>query len=302
MIRILASDGMEQSAALELERLGCEVVQQFYAPEDLLAQVREFDALVVRSATKVRVPAIDSALETGRLKVIIRGGVGIDNIDAAYAREKGIEVRNTPSASSASVAELAIGHMFCLARHIHEANVTMRQGKWEKKKYDGIELAGKTLGLIGLGRIGRCVAAMASALGMNVIYTNRTGHKPENEPFRYMELDKLLAESDFISLHMPKAEKPLITSAEIAKMKDGVYLVNTARGNLIDESDLIAALDSGKVAAAAIDVYAEEPTKNEKLYTHPKISLTPHIGAQTAEAQTRIGEEVVAIIKAKFGL
>lgn len=300
MIRILASDGMEQSAALELERLGCEVVQQFYAPEDLLAQVREFDALVVRSATKVRVPAIDSALETGRLKVIIRGGVGIDNIDAAYAREKGIEVRNTPSASSASVAELAIGHMFCLARHIHEANVTMRQGKWEKKKYDGIELAGKTLGLIGLGRIGRCVAAMASALGMNVIYTNRTGHKPENEPFRYMELDKLLAESDFISLHMPKAEKPLITSAEIAKMKDGVYLVNTARGNLIDESDLIAALDSGKVAAAAIDVYAEEPTKNEKLYTHPKISLTPHIGAQTAEAQTRIGEEVVAIIKAKF--
>lgn len=302
MIRILASDGMEQSAALELERLGCEVVQQFYAPEDLLLQVREFDALVVRSATKVRVPAIDSALETGRLKVIIRGGVGIDNIDAAYAREKGIEVRNTPSASSASVAELAIGHMFCLARHIHEANVTMRQGKWEKKKYDGIELAGKTLGLIGLGRIGRCVAAMASALGMNVIYTNRTGHKPENEPFRYMELDKLLAESDFISLHMPKAEKPLITSAEIAKMKDGVYLVNTARGNLIDESDLIAALDSGKVAAAAIDVYAEEPTKNERLYTHPKISLTPHIGAQTAEAQTRIGEEVVAIIKAKFGL
>ena len=302
MIRILASDGIEKSAAAALEKLGCEVVEQFYPEEELKQQVKKFDALVVRSATKVRVPVIDEALETGQLKIIIRGGVGIDNIDAAYAREKGIDVFNTPNASSASVAELAVGHMFCLARHLHKANVTMREGKWEKKSYDGVELSGKTLGLYGFGRIAKCTAAMASALGMDVIYTNKSGHKPENEPYRYVTADELFAKSDFISLHMPKADKPVITAAEIAKMKDGVYIVNTARGDLIAENDLLDALDSGKVAGAGIDVYIEEPTKNERLYTHPNISLTPHIGAQTPEAQTRIGAEIVTIIKAKFNI
>jgi D-3-phosphoglycerate dehydrogenase len=302
MIRILASDGIEKQAAAALEKLGCEVVQQFYEPDELNKQVKEFDALVVRSATKVRQPAIDAALETGRLKIVIRGGVGIDNIDAPYAREKGIEVRNTPNASSASVAEIAIGHMFCLARHIHKANVTMREGKWEKKNYDGIELAGKTLGLIGMGRIAKCTANMAKALGMNVIYTNRSGHRPENEPFSYVTLDELLAKSDFISLHIPHADKPVISASEIAKMKDGVYIINTARGGMVVESDLLDALDSGKVSGAGIDVFAEEPTKNERLYTHPNISMTPHTGAQTAEAQTRIGAEIVSIIQEKFNL
>ena len=300
MIRILASDGMEKSASSKLISLGYEVVEQFYEPDALKEQVKEFDVLIVRSATKVRAPIIDAALETGRLKLIIRGGVGVDNIDVDYARSKGINVRNTPNASSASVAELAIGHMFCLARHIHKANVTMREGKWEKKKYDGIELAGKTLGLIGFGRIGRLTGEAAKALGMKVIYTNRSGHKPENEPFTFVSLEELLKTSDFISLHMPSADKPVLGKDEIAKMKDGAYIINTARGNLISEDVLLEALNSGKIAGAAIDVFAEEPTKNEALYTHPLISLTPHIGASTVEAQERIGEETVAIVLAQF--
>jgi len=291
---------MEESAVKKLTGLGYEVTEQFFEPDELKEQIKEYDALIVRSATKVRGPIIDAALETGRLKLIIRGGVGVDNIDVEYARSKGVAVKNTPNASSDSVAELTIGHLFCLARHIHQANVTMRQGKWEKKKYDGVELSGKTLGLIGFGRIGRCVAERAAALGMNVIYTNRTGYKPENEPFKYCELECLLKASDFISLHMPKADKPVIGKDEIAMLKKGAYLVNTSRGNLIQEDALIEALDSGKVAGAALDVFAEEPTKNEALYKHPLISLTPHIGASTFEAQERIGEETVAHIQAMF--
>ena len=202
MIRILSTDGIESSAAKALTDLGFELVQQFYNENELPARAAEFDVIIVRSATKIRKPVIDAA--AGRLKLIIRGGVGIDNIDADYAREKGIEVQNTPLASNASVAELAIGHMFSLARFIYDANVTMREGKWEKKRYEGTELCGKTLGLIGMGRIGRCVAKLAGAIGMKVIYTNRSGPLPENEPFVYAPLEELLAKADFISLHTPK--------------------------------------------------------------------------------------------------
>jgi D-3-phosphoglycerate dehydrogenase len=278
------------------------LTERFYEPDELAWQVKDYDALIVRSATKVREPVIDAALETGRLKLIIRGGVGTDNIDVAYARDKGIEVRNTPNASSASVAELAIAHLFTLARHIHEANVTMREGRWEKKAYKGIELAGKTLGLVGFGRIGRVVADKASALGMTVVYTNRSGHKPENEPYRRVTMDDLLASSDFISLHMPKSDGHVITAAEFSKMKDGVCIVNTARGGLIADGDMLAALDSGKAAGVALDVFAEEPPKNERILTHPKISLTPHIGASTSEAQKRIGEEIVTHIRETFAI
>jgi D-3-phosphoglycerate dehydrogenase len=301
MVRILVTDGMEQAAIQELKGSGFEVVEQFYEVEELKQQIKEFDVIVVRSATKVREPIIDAAMETGRLKLIIRGGVGVDNIDVEYAKSKGITVANTPNASSASVAELAIGHMFCLARFIHIANHTMRLGKWEKKHYEGIELAGKTLGLIGYGRIAKETAKRAMALGMKVVYTNRSGDK--NDPdFKYVPMDELLAMSDFISLHIPgsKDKKAVIGEAEFAKMKDGVYIVNCARGGVVCEDALIKALDSGKVAAAALDVFAEEPTKNEAIYTHPKISLTPHIGASTAEAQERIGEEIVSIIKNHF--
>lgn len=302
MIRILAADGMAKSAVEKLRNKGFEVVEQFYEPEELKEQVKNFDILVVRSATKVRKPIIDGALETKRLKLIIRGGVGVDNIDVDYAKMNGIEVRNTPNASSASVAELAIGHMFTIARYIHISNVTMRKGEWNKKKYKGIELSGKTLGLIGFGRIAKEVAIRAKALGMNVVYTNTSGPKEGYDDYKWMTLDDLLSVSDFISLHIPatKDKTPVIGEAQFNKMKDGAYLVNLARGGVVDEEALLNALDSGKVAAAAIDVFSEEPTKNEKLYTHERVSVTPHIGASTKEAQERIGEEIVDIITKHF--
>lgn len=302
MIRVLATDGMAPPAVKKLKELGYEVVEQFYEPEDLKKAVQDTDVMVVRSATKVRKDIIDAAAETGKLKLVIRGGVGIDNIDKDYAEEKGVKVTNTPAASSASVAELAIGHMFAMARNIGIANATMRQGEWNKKKYEGIELSGKTLGLIGFGRIAREVAKRATALGMNVIYTKRSGELVEEKTAKFVDMDTLLAESDFISLHIPKqADKDhVIGKEEIAKMKDGVFLVNTARGGLIDEDMLVEALDSGKISAVALDVYREEPTKNTKITSHPKISMTPHIGAATKEAQVRIGDEIVEIIEEFF--
>jgi len=300
MVKILATDGIESSAAKALTDLGFEVTQQFYDEKELPAHAAEYDVVVVRSATKIRKPVIDEAAKTGKLKLVIRGGVGIDNIDAAYAREKGIEVQNTPMASSASVAELVIAHMFSLARFIYDANVTMRAGKWEKKRYEGIELAGKTLGLVGMGRIAHCTAKMAAALGMNVIYNNRRGSLPEYEPFVYVSLDDLLAKSDFISLHVPKSDTPIVTAESIAKMKDGVFLINAGRAALIDTQAMLKALDSGKIAAAGLDVFDEEPIKDPAVYTHPKISMTPHIGASTVEAQLRIGEDIVTIISEKF--
>lgn len=298
MIRVLATDGMDASAVKQLEEQGYEVVQQFYEPEELKKAVQEFDAMVVRSATKVRKDIIDAAAETGRLKIVIRGGVGIDNIDKEAAEAAGITVANTPAASSASVAELALGHMFSLARHIGIANATMRNGEWNKKKYSGIELAGKTLGLIGFGRIARELAVKANALGMNVIYNRRSGSDDAVDYAKFVEGDTLLKEADFISLHVPAQKDPnyLISKAEIEQMKDGVYLINTARGGLIVEDDLVDALDSGKVAGAALDVFSEEPTKNTRITSHPLISMTPHIGAATGEAQKRIGSEIVEIV------
>ena len=303
MIRILATDGMEATAVDKLESLGYEVVQQFYEPEDLKAAVKEADVMVVRSATKVRKDIIDAAAETGRLKLVIRGGVGIDNIDKEYAEANGIKVTNTPAASSASVAELAIGHMFSMARYIGIANATMRNGEWNKKKYEGTDLGGKTLGLVGFGRIAREVAKRAAALGMNVIYTRRSGEDPEETTARFVDMETLIKDSDFISLHIPaqKGKDYVFGKEEIAQMKDGVFLVNTARGGLIDEDALVEALDSGKVEGAALDVFKEEPTKNEKITRHPKISMTPHIGAATKEAQTRIGGEIIQIITEFFG-
>lgn len=297
MLRILAADGMEAAAVQKLRDMGHEVIEQFYEADELAKQLADFDVLVVRSATKVRVPVIDAAAAAGRLKLVIRGGVGVDNIDVAYAEEKGIKVRNTPAASSNSVAELALAHMFAIARYLHIANHTMRSGEWNKKKYEGIELGGKTLGIIGYGRIGRALAALARGIGMQVIAADPYVTAPE-----IVSLDELLAKADFISLHVPaaKGEPPLINADTIAKMKDGVYLVNTSRGALVDEQALLAALDSGKIAAAALDVFAGEPLKNEAIYTNPKISLTPHIGGSTKEAQGRIGDEIIDIIKAEL--
>lgn len=302
MLKILATDGIAKDAQEKLQSMGHQVDIQFYEPEELKKAVKEYDVVIVRSATKVRAEIIDAAKETGKLKLIIRGGVGIDNIDKAHAEANGIAVKNTPAASSASVAELAVGHMLSMARFIGISNYTMRNGEWNKKKYQGIELSGKTLGLVGLGRIALETAKRAAALGMNVIYTKRSGEVKEHPEYRFVDMDTLLKESEFISLHIPKqpGKDYLFGKEEIAKMKDGVFLVNTARGGLIDEDALVEALDSGKVSAAALDVYKEEPTKNEKILHHPKISMTPHIGAATKEAQTRIGAEIVDIIEKFF--
>ena len=292
-MRILITDGMDKAAMAQLRELGHEVVEQFYEPDQLGAALRDFDAVVVRSKTKVRANHIDEA-KGGKLKLIIRGGVGVDNIDVKYAEENGIAVRNTPGASSQSVAELAMGHMFACTRYISIAGHTMREGKWEKKAY------GKTLGIIGFGRIGQHLGVMAKAIGMNVVAYSTT-RRPEVEAkfgIPYVTLEELLAQSDFISLHAPAAPgAPLINADTIAKMKDGVVIINTSRGANVDEDALLAALESGKVRAAGLDVYADEPTANAALYSHPMVSCTPHIGAATVEAQKRIGTEIVDIIR-----
>lgn len=299
MSRILITDGIEKSAAEELKSLGHDIVERFYTPDELKEQVKDFDAVIVRSATKITKQIIDGALETKRLKVVIRGGVGVDNIDVPYAEANGITVANTPNASSLAVAELAIGHMFALAKYIYISNVSMRNGKWDKKNYEGVELSGKTLGLIGFGRIAQETAKIAKAIGMKVMYNTRSGKKDGFDGFEFVTLEKILKNSDFISLHIPydKEKGTLIGAKEFEMMKDGVYIVNCARGGVVSEEALLAALDSGKVSAAALDVFAEEPTKHEKLYTHSKVSLTPHIGASTIEAQEKIGKEIVEIIK-----
>lgn len=296
MKKILITDGMEKSAVDKLKSNGFEVVEQFFDEEQLKEQIKNFDAVVIRSATKIKKPIIDAALETGRLKLIIRGGVGVDNIDVKYANENGITVRNTPNASSPSVAELVIAQMIILARHLHRANLTMKKGEWHKKEYVGIELAGKTLGLIGFGRIAKETAKKAFALGMNVVYTDITGPVEGYEQFTYLIKDELLSTSDFISVHIPGTKEPVLGEKEYAKMKDGVYLINAARGGVVCEKDLLDALDSGKIGGAALDVFEEEPIKNQFVCAHERISLTPHIGASTVEAQARIGEEIVEII------
>ena len=298
-MRILVTDGMDAAALAQLRQDGHEVIEQFYEPDALGAALRDVDAVVVRSATKLRQPVLDAAAG-GRLKLIIRAGVGVDNIDVACAEAHGMTVRNTPRASSNAVAELAMAHLFSCARYISIAGHSMREGKWEKKTYNkGVELSGKTLGVIGYGRIGQTLGRMAQAMGMTVLaYDIYHAEGLECATMRYVELDELLASSDFISLHTPAIDgKPLIDAEAIAKMKDGVIFVNTSRGNNVDEAALLAGLESGRIRAAGLDVYAQEPTKNEALLNHPRVSCTPHIGASTVEAQRRIGMEIVDIIR-----
>ena len=279
-MRILVTDGMDKTAMAQLREAGHEVVEQFYEPDQLGAALREFDAVVVRSKTKVRANHIDEA-KGGKLKLIIRGGVGVDNIDVKYAEANGITVKNTPKASSQSVAELAMGHMFSCARYLSIAGHTMREGKWEKKAYGkGIELQGKPLGIVGFAFDIFHIPGIEEQLGIP-----------------YVEMDELLAKSDFISVHAPAVDGGALINAErIAKMKDGVCIINTSRGTNVDEAALLDALNSGKVRAAGLDVYADEPASNAALYSHPMVSCTPHIGAATVEAQKRIGAEIVDII------
>ena len=302
MIRILTNDGLEKSAIEKLRASGVEVINEHIEADKLGEALKDFDALVVRSATKVTADILDNA-EGGKLKLVIRAGVGVDNIDIKHAHDNGVIVKNTPNASSDSVAELVLAHMFAVARFLGDSNVTMRDGKWNKKKYKGVEIAGKTIGIIGMGRIGKSLAKKATALGMTVIYNDIYGNK-DDLGYEFCDMKDLLKKSDFISLHVPysKENGAVIGKKEFDLMKDGAYLINCARGNVVDEDALLEALNSGKVAGAGIDVFAKEPTTNEALVNHPNVSVTPHIGASTEEAQTRIGDEVVSTIKEFFNL
>jgi len=302
MAIILANDSMDQNAAKILREKDHELIEHHYDIDELKEKIKEVDALIVRSATKIRKKLIDEAAKSKKLKLIIRAGVGLDNIDVDYAESKGIKVRNTPNSSSRAVAELAVGQMISLSRYTYIANVTMRQGQWNKKQYKGSELLDKNLGLIGFGRMAKETAQLAEALGMKILYTNRSGPKEGYENYNYKNMDDLLKESDYISLHIPfnKKKGAVLGKEEFDKMKEGAFIVNCARGGVVDEEALLEALDSGKVAAAAVDVFEEEPTPNEKLYTHPKIALTPHIGGSTKESQARIGKEIVSIVDELF--
>jgi D-3-phosphoglycerate dehydrogenase len=249
--------------------------------------------MVVRSRTKVRQPLIDVC---PNLKIIVRGGVGLDTIDVDHARSKGITVKNTPKASSASVAELAIGYMFILARSLYKASATMKAEKWEKKVFEGDEIGGKTLGLIGIGNIGKEVAKRATDLGMNVLAYDP--YVKEAEYVKLVALDELLAQADYISLHLPKTKESanMVDKAQFDKMKTGVRLINCARGGIVNEEALYEALTSGKVAGAALDVYAVEPPTDWKLAKLDNVVCSPHIGAQTKEAQGRVAAEVADIL------
>jgi D-3-phosphoglycerate dehydrogenase len=307
-MKVLANDGISKSGILALEKAGFEVITTKVAQEQVANFVNKNDisVILVRSATKVRADIIDAC---PGLKIIGRGGVGMDNIDVDYAKSKGIHVINTPAASSESVAELVFAHLFSGVRFLHDSNRNMPlegDTKFEslKKAYsNGIELRGKTLGIIGIGRIGQATAKIALGLGMKVIATDPLIEKVDvtvsffdgqsiTTTLVSQSLESLLKESDFISVHVPNQESYLIGEKEFNLMKDGVGIVNCARGGVIDEVALVKALDDGKVLFAGLDVYENEPTPEIIILMNPKISLTPHVGAATLEAQDRIGTEL----------
>ena len=289
-MKILVCDKTEKEAIDQMRAGGLSVdVRDDITPEDLMKVLPAYDGMVVRSRTKVRQPLIDVC---PNLKVIVRGGVGLDTIDADYARSKGIIVMNTPMASSASVAELAVGYMFALARSVYQASASMKSEKWEKKNFEGDEIGGKTLGLIGVGNIGREVAKRAKALGMTVVAYDP--YVKAVDGVKMVTLAELLSQADYISLHLPKTKESanMIGKDQIAKMKNGVRIVNCARGGIVNEAALYEALTNGKVAGAALDVYAEEPPTDWKLAKLDNVICSPHIGAQTKEAQGRVAAEV----------
>ncbi|NLC39339.1 MAG: 3-phosphoglycerate dehydrogenase [Clostridiaceae bacterium] len=293
---ILANDGIEDQAKTELEEAGFEVDTNKYEGEALLSRLGEVDAVVVRSATKLRDPEIDAGA-AGNLKLIIRGGVGVDNINVDYAESRGITVRNTPEASTNAVAELVLAHMFANARRIYEATASMREGKWLKKELVGTEIAGKTLGLIGFGRIGQSLAQKAGCLGMKVIFHRRTQDFHFEGAVQKSKAE-VLREADYLVILISgSVDKPLVGAEEIATMKDSAFIINTARGGVVDEDALVDAIEVGKLKGAGGDVYVSEPCKNERLLACPHVTLTPHVGAATKEAQQRIGEEIVRIAK-----
>ena len=308
MIKILANDGISQSGKEALVNAGFYISTITVSQEQLISHIQSEDitVLLVRSATTVRKQLID---QCPGLKIIGRGGVGMDNIDVEYARSKGINVINTPAASSSSVAELVFAHLYSGVRFLHESNRNMplegdSNFKGLKKAYaKGVELRGKTLGIIGFGRIGRETAKIALGVGMNVIAFDKflesaeiklefMGGKFVDFNIKISKFEDLLKNSDFISLHVPAQKKHVIDKKEFDLMKEGVGIINAARGGVLNEIELVSALDSGKVSFAGLDTFENEPKPEIKLLMHPNISLTPHIGAATNEAQDRIGLEL----------
>lgn len=309
-MRILANDGIDPIGKQLLEEAGIEVDTQNIPQEELASKLNAYDGITVRSATKVRKDLIDAC---PNLKIIGRGGVGMDNIDVEYAKSKGVAVENTPASSSLSVAELVFTHLFNGVRFVYDANRKMPvEGATQfnnlKKAYaKGSELRGKTMGIIGFGRIGKETAKVALGLGMDVLAFDLndvpsslslelSGGITVDVPVKKVSIDDLLTQADFISLHIPFTEKPVLGKAEFDKMKAGTGIVNCSRGGTIDEDALIEALNNGQVSFAGLDVFDNEPTPRTDLLQHPKVSLTPHIGASTNEAQERIGLELANLI------
>ncbi len=288
-MKILICDSMEEEVVNKIKDLG----EVEYKPKNLMEAVKNAQIIIVRSATKITREVINNA---PKLKAVIRGGVGLDNIDSAYCKEKNIQVYNTPGASTNAVAELAIGVILSLFRGIARADRELRNGNWIKKELTGDEISGKTLGIIGFGRIGALVSKKANALGMKVIAYNPKAKETEN--IRFVSLDELYGLSDVISLHtvLVPETKGIINKNSISKMRDGVYILNLARGELIEEDALFEGLSNGKIKGAALDVFSNEPYSG-KLIGLQNVVLTPHIGAATKEAQEGIGKEIIEIIK-----
>lgn len=298
-IRVLIANSIPAGAWDQLVRDGFELVQRNCTPEELGSVLRDFDAVVIRSATKIRRQQIDEA-KGGRLKLIVRAGVGMDNVDVAYAEASGIACRNTPLSSANAVAELALALLLSCSRGVSVAGHTMRLQKWEKKFHSGgLELSGSTVGIVGYGHIGRKLGEKCQALGMHVLSVVHRS-KPEGcecGTMQFVSMDELLRRSDYIVLAFPGGTgHPFINAETIAKMKDGVVLVNISRGSNVDESALLDALNSGKVRAAGLDVWADEKNPNWELAAHPCVSCTPHIGASTTAAQEGIGQELVDLL------
>lgn len=289
---ILITDGLDASAQAVLR--SCSVDDRTgIAADELVKIIADYDALIVRGRTKATASLLEAAT---RLKVIGRAGVGVDNIDLAAAKSRGVTVVNAPVSTTLAVAELTFGLLLALAREIPRADASMKQGQWLKKELEGAELYGKTLGILGMGHIGSEVARRARAFGMNVL-----GYDPLLTPDEIrgrvaepVDRDELLARSDFVSLHLPllPETRGMFNAEQFAKMKDGARVVCAARGGIIDEAALLAAIEAGKIAGAALDVFASEPPGATDLVKHPRVIATPHVGAQTAEAQSRAAEDI----------
>lgn len=294
-MKVLVSDPIAEQGIEILKNAGFEVVQKTgLSPEELAKVIPDFDGIIIRSATKVTKEVIDAA---NNLKVIGRAGIGLDNVDRNAAKERGVKVVNTPTATSISVAELALGMMFSAARRIPQASVSTKSSKWEKKKFKGFELYGKKLGIIGIGRIGSEMAKRAKALGMEVIAYDP--YVKTSDYANIVDLDTLLKESDYISLHIPKTSETehILDKKAFDKMKEGVVIINCARGGVVDENALYDAINGEKVRIACIDVFESEPAKDNKLFDLEQVIVTPHIGAQTKEGQTRAGTQIAELVR-----